>query len=96
MGAFEDDMDYGIKLERQEKLTLEFHEEFLRARKKFLPMASAHEGIAVIEEEYLELRGIVYQKQSERDYAKMRKEVIQLGAMALAFLIEIVETENRR
>lgn len=74
----------------------EFYYELERARKKFPPMASAHEGYAVILEELDELWDIIKQKQSVRDYAALRKETVQLGAMVLAFLIEIVDTENRR
>jgi len=73
-----------------------FVAELEKARAKFGPMASAHEGYAVIMEEIDELWAIVKQKQGERDYAALRKETIQCGAMVLAFLVEIVETENRR
>lgn len=74
----------------------EFSAELARARKKFPIMASAHEGYAVILEELDELWEIVKQKQSDRDYAAMRKEVVQLGAMVLGFLVEICDAENRR
>lgn len=74
----------------------EFFTELERARNKFPAMASAHEGYAVIREELDELWDIIKQKQSSRDYTAMRKETVQLGAMVLAFLIEIVDTENRR
>lgn len=74
----------------------QFAAELARARSKFGPMASAHEGYAVLLEEMDELKAIVWQKQSERDYDAMRKEIVCVGAMALAFLMEIVETENRR
>ena len=74
----------------------EFSFELYRARQKFGPMASAHEGYAVIAEELDELWDIVKQKQTSRDHVAMRKEVVQLGAMVLAFLIEIVDAENRR
>lgn len=74
----------------------EFAVELRKARQKFPTMASAHEGLAIIAEEFDELKALVWQKQSERDYAAMRKETIQLGAMVLAFLREIVEPENRR
>jgi NTP pyrophosphatase (non-canonical NTP hydrolase) len=75
---------------------LEFERELGRARKKFPPMASAHEGYAVILEEVDELWEIIKQKQSDRDYVHLRKETVQLGAMVLAFLQEIVDVENRR
>ena len=74
----------------------EFAGELLKARRKFPTQASAHEGFAIIAEELDELKAIVWQKQSERDYAALRKETIQLGAMVLAFLLEVVNPENRR
>lgn len=74
----------------------EFAVELRKARQTLPTMASAHEGLALIAEEFDELKALVWQKQSERDYAAMRKETIQLGAMVLAFLREIVEPENRR
>lgn len=74
----------------------EFAIELKRARVRFGPMASAHEGYAVILEELDEIWDIVKQKQSERDYVALRKETVQLGAMVLAFLVEIVDAGNRR
>lgn len=74
----------------------EFAGELLKARRKFPTQASAHEGFAIIAEEMDELKAIVWQKQSERDYAALRKETVQLGAMVLAFLLEVVNPENRR
>lgn len=73
-----------------------FAEELSRAREKFPANNSAHEGYAMILEEMDELWTIVKQKQSERNYAELRKETIQVGAMVLAFLVEVVEPENRR
>ena len=73
-----------------------FAAELRRAREKFGPVASAHEGYAVILEEMGELWDIVKQKQTVRNYGDMRKECVQLGAMVLAFLLEVVDTENRR
>jgi hypothetical protein len=57
--------------------TKEFSAELERARKKFPPLASAHEGYAVILEELDELWDIIKQKQSERSYVLMRKETVQ-------------------
>lgn len=73
-----------------------FAEELAKARQKFPANNSAHEGYAMILEEMDELWTIVKQKQSERNYADLRKETIQVGAMVLAFLVEVVEPENRR
>ncbi len=69
--------------------------EVIRARQLFPAMNSAHEGYAVILEELDELWGHVKMKQSKRDYAAMRKEAVQVAAMALAFIVEICDAENR-
>ena len=87
------DVAYSNQIEARAE---EFAAELFRARAKFAPMASAHEGYAVILEELDELWDIVKQKQTERDYAALRKETVQLGAMVLAFLVEIVDAGNRR
>ena len=63
-------------------------EEYILARNCHAPMYSAHEGIAVIREEFEELWEIV--KQYPRyDDSELREEAVQLGAMAVAFLVEI-------
>ena len=67
--------------------------EATKAAYYFGPFHSTHEGLAVIEEEYLELRGKVFGKQSEYDMVKMREEAIHLGAMALRFIYDLIDTE---
>ena len=69
-------------------------EEFECASKKFTPFNSAHEGLAVIEEEFIELRGEVFWGRKNCQYAdewveRMEKEAIQVAAMALRFLVDI-------
>lgn len=74
----------------------EILDEIYRARGMFPNMNTAHEGIAVIEEEYLELRQHVYMKQKNRNLVAMRKEAIELAAMAVCFACEVCDEETGR
>lgn len=60
------------------------------------PQASAHEGLAVLEEEVAEFRAIVYQKQKDRDLDKMREELVQIAAVAIRTIVEVVEEGRGR
>ena len=71
-------------------------EEYNRAISLHGPMNSAHEGYAVLLEEVDELWDVVKMKQSQRDMKEMRKEAIQVAAMALKFIVQICETDNRK
>ena len=64
-------------------------EEHNRAVKKFGSFHNTHEGWGVIREEYLELEAEIMKKQKNYDLDKMRKEAIQLGAMALRFIVDV-------
>ena len=57
----------------------------------FPPFASAHEGLAIIEEEFEELKADVFTHQSKRDMAHMRKEALQVATMALRFIVDVCE-----
>ncbi len=54
----------------------------------FKRLNSPHEGHAVIREEFDELWDEV--KRREQDPAAMEKEAVQLGAMVIRFLTEVV------
>ena len=66
--------------------------EILHAQYRFPPMASAHEGYAVILEEVEELwKEIKNDKQPDIDRINsMRHEAMQVAAMGTRFLIDIL------
>lgn len=63
------------------------------ARAKHGPIRSKHEGIAVVEEEFLELRNEVFFSKNQRD---MLHELVQLGAMCqrMAEDLQLLTAEN--
>lgn len=63
--------------------------EFHRAAGKHPRFNSAHEGFAVILEEVDELKAEVWKRDHDRD--AMRKEAVQVAAMALRFLTDVCE-----
>ncbi len=70
--------------------------EAIGASQKFKAFNSAHEGYAVLKEEVDELWDEVKKNESkhpDRD-ACLRKEAIQVGAMALRFLTDICEGDD--
>ena len=62
--------------------------EYLVASQKFGAFASCHEGYAVILEELDELWDAIKDKSSNA--ADLEREAIQVGAMALRFLVDCV------
>jgi hypothetical protein len=72
-----------------EKITDEYRD----AVNQHGPFHSAHEALAVIHEEYLELEKAVLWKRKDRSDEEwldcMEKEATQLGAMALRFLVDV-------
>lgn len=80
----------------QEIVFEEVLQELALAQKSWPPLNSAHEGLAVLEEEVFELKRWVYMNQRKRDLPMMRKEAIQVAAMALRFAIEVATEERGR
>lgn len=67
------------------------------ASKKFGPFHSSHEGFAVLHEEFDELKAEVWKngtKHPDRD-ANMRKEAVQVAAMALRFLTDCCQEKTK-
>ena len=48
---------------------------------------SSHEGLAVLLEEFEELKHEVFQR--DQDAARMREEAVQVAAMAIRFLVDV-------
>lgn len=69
--------------------------EYQRA-KAWPPFNSAHEGFAVLNEEFDELKAHVWTNQKKRDIEAMRKEAIQVAAMALRFALDVCNEETGR
>lgn len=74
---------------------LSVREEYDVAASKFPPFHSAHEGYAILLEEMRELEQHVFTNQRNRSYPAMRKEANQVAAMAIRFVVDICDKENR-
>ena len=70
--------------------------EVLRAKAKWPPFNSAHEGFAILQEEVEELWTHVKTNQRQRDLEEMRKEAVQVAAMAVRFASEVCSEERGR
>ena len=67
----------------------EVSEELDAALRKHAKLNSAHEGYAVILEELDELWDEIKVRQSKRRPKKMKREAIQVAAMAMRFVMEV-------
>lgn len=63
--------------------------ELISATRQYGKFKSEHEGIAIIEEEFLELRREVFRKYQERNIYSLVTEATQLAAMAIRFMIDL-------
>lgn len=66
--------------------------ELVRARSEFPKFSSAHEGWAIIREEVDELWDEVKVNATFRSNERMRKEAIQIAAMAIRFIEDVCPT----
>jgi NTP pyrophosphatase (non-canonical NTP hydrolase) len=72
------------------------HLEVRSAEAQWPAFNSAHEGFAVLKEEVDELWDHVKVNQKRRDLAGMRKEAMQVAAMAVRFVRDICDGERGR
>lgn len=77
-----------------EKIIDDIRVEVLAAMNKFPPFNSAHEGYSVLDEERDELWEHVRGKQGGRDIEAMRKEAVQVAAMALRFIHDVCDNDR--
>jgi hypothetical protein len=63
-------------------------DELLAACEEFPPFHSAHEGVAIIEEEFIEFRDAAYWPHKE-ETGDEEKEAKQLAAMVVRYLVDI-------
>lgn len=70
---------------------IEVGDEVVAAEAKWPPMNSAHEAYGVLTEEYRELEAHVFLNQKKRDIEAMRKEAIQVAAMAVRFVRDVCD-----
>jgi hypothetical protein len=66
----------------------EVRAELLAAYEKFPDFRSAHEGVAIVEEEFIELRDAAYWPHKE-ETGDEETEACQLAAMAVRYLVDI-------
>lgn len=65
-------------------------DEFLRATKMFSSFSNHFEGWAVLQEEVDELWEEIRKKREKRSYERLRNESIQVAAMTLRYMIDIL------
>jgi hypothetical protein len=74
--------------------------EYLRATSLHGDFQSAHEGLAVIREEYLELESEVFWGRKTRSDAvwldRIEREAVQIAAMALRFIVDVRKATQER
>lgn len=74
-----------------DKALSEIKEEVIRAKGIFPEMFnSQHEAIVVIREEYIELEKEIFKNQKVYDLGAQRKEAIQLAAMCVRLVSELL------
>lgn len=71
----------------------EVHFEVGRASKLFPPFNSAHEGYGVLKEEVDELWDEI--KKKKPDTENLRKEAIQVAAMAVRFVLDVTDQGDK-
>ncbi len=69
-------------------------QEVATARSRFPAFNSAHEGLAVIMEEFEELKAEVFRNPRDRSVPRMYQESIQVAAVAVRFMVDVCTTRE--
>jgi|SRR3990167_4828392 len=83
-------------IEPQQRFLVDVVNEYGKARAKYQPFHSAHEGYAVLLEEVDELWEWVRARSSNRSHEAMWQECIQIAAMAMAFATEVRNADGEQ
>lgn len=75
--------------EKQAKALRLIEREYLTATNAYERFHSMHEGYAVLLEEMKELEEEVFKKQEIRNLTRAMREAIQVGAMAIRFIVDL-------
>lgn len=78
------------------KAVRDVSEEVQKAMRNWPEFNSAHEAYGVLTEEYRELEKEVFLNQKKRELDKMRKEAVQVAAMAIRFIVDVCNEETIR
>lgn len=70
--------------------------EYVQACENYKKFNSAHEGFAVLLEEMDELKAEIWKNPKRRDMDAMRREAVQVTAMAIRFLTDICREEGKK
>lgn len=85
-----------VSIREHASVLADVKEEVVEATMTWPPMNSAHEAFAILAEEVDELWDHVKTNQKKRDLEAMRKEAIQVAAMAVRFAAEVCGEERGR
>jgi hypothetical protein len=67
----------------------EVEAELIAAYEKFPNFRSAHEGVAIVEEEFLEFREAAYWPHKQERYTQDEDEARQLAAMSIRYIVDV-------
>ena len=84
----------GVRTNRVDKTLSAIKAEMMSASEKYPRFHSVHEGYAVLLEEVEELWDEIKKKRSKRDTEAMRAEAIQVAAMSVRFIYDLLDDDH--